>query len=92
MRHSPEINTQPISQTIFKKSPPPPQSIKQSNFLECIVLVYRSLSAFLKMTDNVQKVRKVILKLQQLLLHLNYGKKIKHLTSLLPLLEGGPEP
>ena len=90
MRHSPEINTQPISQTIFKKSPP--QSIKQSNFLECIVLVYRSLSAFLKMTDNVQKVRKVILKLQQLLLHLNYGKKIKHLTSLLPLLEGGPEP
>ena len=75
MRHSPEINTQPISQTIFKKSPPPPQSIKQSNFLECIVLVYRSLSAFLKMTDNVQKVRKVILKLQQLLLHLNYGKK-----------------
>ena len=91
MRHSPEINTQPISQTIFKKSPPP-QSIKQSNFLECIALVYRSLSAFLKMTDNVQKVRKVILKLQQLLLHLNYGKKIKHLTSLLPLLEGGPEP
>ena len=76
MRHSPEINTQPISQTIFKKSPPP-QSIKQSNFLECIVLVYRSLSAFLKMTDNVQEVRKVILKLQQLLLHLNYGKKNK---------------
>ena len=76
MRHSPEINTQPISQTIFKKSPPHPKSIKQSNFLECIALVYRSLSAFLKMTDNVQKVRKVILKLQQLLLHLNYGKKI----------------
>lgn len=91
MRHSPEINTQPISQTIFKKSPPP-QSIKQSNFLECIVLVYRSLSAFLKMTDNEQKVRKVVLELQKLLLHLNYGKKIKHLTSLLPLLEGGPEP
>ena len=44
------------------------------------------------MTDNVQKVRKAILKLQQLLLHLNYGKKIEHLTSLLPLLEGGPEP
>ena len=44
------------------------------------------------MTENVQKVRKVILKLQKLLLHLNYGKKIKHLTSLLPLLEGGPEP
>ena len=91
MRHSPEINTQPIPQTIFKKSPPP-QSIKQSNFLECIVLVYRSLSAFLKMTDNVQKVRKVVLKLQKLLLHLNHGEKIKHLTSLLPLLEGGPEP